>query len=87
MRQNSGWKSLGPGLADQKHKHLLELHGAYGKAGNGNKTETGNGNWKRKPETENRNGNKRHNWCSIFFIVCLVITQVFYLAIVMVLAL
>ena len=50
---------------------------------------TGNRNWKRKPETENRNGNKRctNHWCSIFFIVCLVITQVFYLAIVMVLAL
>ena len=63
--------------------------GAYGKAGNGNKTETGNGNWKRKPEAENRNGNKRrtNHWCSIFFIVCLVITQVFYLAIVMGLAL
>ena len=50
--------------------------------------ETGNGNWKRKLETENRNRNKRRtdHWCSIFFIVCLVITQVFYLAIVMVLA-
>ena len=22
VRQNSEWKSLGPGLADQKHKHL-----------------------------------------------------------------
>ena len=26
VRQNSEWKSLGSGLADQKHKHLLELH-------------------------------------------------------------
>ena len=50
--------------------------------------ETGNGNWKWKLETEtgNRNANKRH-WCNLFFVVCLVITQVFYLAIVMGLAL
>ena len=46
--------------------------------------ETGNGNWKLKTEMETKDTN---NWCSIFFIVCLVITQVFYLAIVMVLAL
>ena len=26
VRQNLEWKSLGPGLPDQKHKHLLELH-------------------------------------------------------------
>ena len=25
VRQNSEWKSLGPGLANQKHKHLFEL--------------------------------------------------------------
>ena len=50
-------------------------------------TETGNGNWKWKLEMEtgNRNGNKRRtsHWCNVFFIVCLVITLVFYLAIVM----
>ena len=53
--------------------------------------ETGNGNWKWKletetgKETENGNGNKRrtNHW---FFIVCLLITLVFYLAIVMGLA-
>ena len=26
VRQNLEWKNLGPELADQKHKHLLELH-------------------------------------------------------------
>ena len=45
-------------------------------------TETGNGNWKWKLET---NGNKRR--CNVFFIVCLVLTRVFYLAIVTGLAL
>ena len=45
---------------------------AYGKAGNRNEMETGN-----------RNGNKRRtsHWCNVFFIVCLVITLVFYSAI------
>ena len=45
--------------------------------------------WKLETETGNGNGNKRrpNDWCNIFFIVCLVITWVFYLAIVMGLAL
>ena len=40
-------------------------------------------------ETGNGNANKRrtNHWCNVFFVVCLVITQVFYLAIVMGLAL
>ena len=48
--------------------------------------ETGNGNWKRKLET---NGNKRrtNHWCNVFFIACLVLTRVFYLAIITGLAL
>ena len=63
------------------------VKGAYGKAGNGNETETGNGNWKWKLETEM--GTKKHtnHWCNVFFIVCLVITHVFYLAMVIGLAL
>ena len=82
-------EKYGGGLMKYSSLKSIFEEGAYGKAGNGNKTETGNGNWKQKPETENRNGNKRrtNHWCSIFFIVCLVITQAFYLAIVMVLAL
>ena len=53
--------------------------------------ESRNGNWKWKLEAEtgNKNGNKRrtNHWCNIFFIVCFVITRVFYLAIFMGLAL
>ena len=56
------------------------------KAENRNEMETGNGNWKWKLEMEigNRNGNKKHTnqWCNVFFIMCLVITVVFYLAMV-----
>ena len=45
-----------------------------------------NGNWKWKLETEM--GTKRtHHWCNVFFIVCLVISLVFYLAMVIGLAL
>ena len=49
-------------------------------------TETGNGNWKWKLET---NGNKKstNHWCNVFFIACLVLTRVFYLAFVTGLAL
>ena len=54
---------------------------AYGKAGN--ETETGNGNWKWKLEMETGNKKKRtYQWCNVFFIVCLVITHVLYLAMV-----
>ena len=46
---------------------------------------------KLETETENRNGNGNKNctdhWCNVFFIVCLVITLVFYLAVVIGLAL
>ena len=40
-------------------------------------------------ETGNGNGNKKctNHWCNVFFIVCLVITLVFYLAVVIGLAL
>ena len=44
------------------------------------------GNWKRKLETEMQTKDTNH-WCNIFFVMCLVITQVFYSAIVMGLAL
>ena len=44
------------------------------------------GNWKRKLETEMQTKDTNH-WCDIFFVMCLVITQVFYSAIVMGLAL
>ena len=44
--------------------------------------ETGNGDWKRKWEHKRTN-----HWCNVFFIVCLVITHVFYLAMVIGLAL
>ena len=44
--------------------------------------ETGNGNWKQKWDKRRTN-----HWCNIIFIVCLVITRVFYLAIAMELAL
>ena len=45
--------------------------------------------WKLEVEVGNENGNKKHtnHWCNIFFIVCLVITLVFYLAMVIGLAL
>ena len=68
----------------------------YGKAGNGNETETGNGNWKLEMEIGNGNwkwklememGKRTNHWCNVFFIVCLVNTLVFYLAMVIGLAL
>ena len=45
--------------------------------------------WKLEMEIGNGNGNKKHtyHWCNVFFIVCLVITLVFYLAVVIGLAL
>ena len=45
--------------------------------------------WKLEVEVGNENGNKKHtnHWCNILFIVCLVITLVFYLAMVIGLAL
>ena len=45
--------------------------------------------WKLETETGNGNGNKKrtNHWCNVFFIVCLVITLVFYLAMVIGLAL
>ena len=50
----------------------------------------GNRNWKQKLEMEigNGNGNRKrtNHWCNVFFIVCLVITLVFYLAVVIGLA-
>ena len=51
------------------------------------KQETGNGNWKWKLETEMGTKHAPNRWCNVFFIVCLVITLVFYLATVIGLAL
>ena len=38
--------------------------------------------WKLEMEIGNGNGNKKctNHWCNVFFIMCLVITFVFYLA-------
>ena len=49
----------------------------------------GNRKWKLEMEIGNGNGNKKrtNHWCNVVFLVCLVITLVFYLVIVMGLAL
>ena len=66
------------------HRSERRCYWGYGKAGNGNETETGNGNWKWKLETEMGTKNTPITGA---FIVCLVITLVFYLAMVIGLAL